>query len=273
MLYKYFDKVKYNCFYLVGSGTGIAKSSLISGCKNASNINLFIQQFNLHDYNKVMFNCLLDASYHIAGYGQSNEEAITRALGESIERYAYMSMYFFIKNKIVYSSYNELAKKSAILPLDYINICKVGNKLCKDLMRDENINWIKLLNFCTNKEIYYPVDLICSQKNMKKIIVPNMSTGTAVHITQKKALLNAMIEQLQIHLFLTYWYGGQKFKKVIWEEICSEELKKIIYSCFTDINEVEIEILYCGIKEIDFKTFITIIKGKKRYPYCAIDNM
>lgn len=270
MLYKYFDKVKQNCFSLVGSGTCIAKSSLASGSKNASNINLYVQQFNLHDYNKVLFNTSADASYHIAGYGQSNEEAITRALGETVERYAYMSMYFLIKDKIINASYEELVKKSDVLPLEYINICKVNNKLCTDLLNDEKTNWLELVNLCNNKKMYYPVDLICSQKGQRKISIPNMSTGTAVHISQQKALLNAMIEQLQIHLFLTHWYSGIKFKRVDWKKTCSKELEKIVNSCFTNESEVEIEILYCGIKEINFKTFVTILKGKTRYPFCAI---
>ena len=270
MEYKYFDKVKQNCFYLAGSGPCLAKSSLANGSKNASKINLFVQQFNLHAYNKVMYDCLADASYHIAGYGQSNEEAITRALGETVERYAYMSMYFFIKDKIIKDTYENLIKKSDVLPLEYVNICKIDNKLCTDLSKNETTNWIELFNFCSNKKIYYPVDLICSQKDKVKISVPNMSTGTAVHITQSKALLNAMIEQLQIHLFLTNWYSANKFRVVRWKETCSPELKKIFNSCFTDMNEVEIEILYCGIEEINFKTFVTVIKGKKRYPFCSI---
>ena len=100
MIYNNFEKVKYNISELAGSCLGLARPEVLSGNRNISNIKMSILQLSIPNYYRTMFNNNVEMSYHISGYGQSNEEAITRVLGETIERYSFMSFYWLIKNRI-----------------------------------------------------------------------------------------------------------------------------------------------------------------------------
>lgn len=271
MLYNNFDKVIYNFHELLGSGLGIARPELLLGNRNASNINMSILQLSIPNYYQTMFNSKTEMSYHISGYGQSNEEAITRVLGEPIERYSFMSFYWLIKNQIKKNSWDKLhaGKKAEVLPFELINIVDEKNKFFHHLNKSDEVTWVKLKNLCKNNDVYYPLQILCNEDGSEKLYYPSMSTGTATHVNYENALINAMTEQLQIHLFLTAWYGLRKLPVLNWEKSLSSSLDKIFKDTF-DFSKVSITVLDCSLKEIGFYNYIAFVKNKEnKAPYCA----
>ncbi|MBQ9239008.1 MAG: YcaO-like family protein [Treponema sp.] len=253
---------------MLASGIGLAKASVVSGGRNASGIQMSVQQLTIPDYHKVMFRSDTQATYHIAGYGQSNEEALTRVMGETIERYSFMSSYHVLKDALVHASYAEL--RETALPLSLINVTKDDDAYFKHRDESTPLLWLQLYNYCTARAVYYPFCLIGNEPSTTQMVFPAMSTGTATHVSLEHALLNAMVEQLQIHAFMTAWYGMRALPVVNWEPFISKALRTVIEKTFT-AHSFEIIVLDCSIAECDFKNYITILKNKNgQYPYCAI---
>lgn len=271
MIFNDFEKVKNNYFELLGSGLGLAKPEILIGNRNSSKIKMSIMQLSIPSYFKIMNNTLYDMSYHISGYGQSNEEALTRCLGETVERYSFMSSHWLIKDRLITSTYNELKtkKEADVLPLEYINIFSRNDKNFNFLEKNDIVEWIKLKNYCNSRDIYYPIALISTDISAEKYNFPAMSTGTATHISYERALINALTEQLQIHLFMTSWYGLKKMPIIDLKKIPSS-IKSILRETFSN-NDIEIIVLDCSLEEINFFNYVTILKSKNRkFPYCAI---
>lgn len=270
MMFNDFEKVKYNYFKLLGSGLGLAKPEVLTGNRNFSGIKMSVLQLSIPSYFKTMYKMSDDMIYHISGYGQSNEEALTRALGETVERYSFMSFYWLIKNRLKNSSYNDLKEENVeILPMKYINTFGENDKFFHFLNDDDITQWLKLKNYCTGQDVYYPISMITTDIFTKKHIFPAMSTGTATHISYERALVNALTEQLQIHLFMTAWYGLKKLPVVDLDKIPSA-VRKILKETFND-DAIDITILDCGLEKIGFYNYISIIKSKNgKYPYSAI---
>lgn len=270
MIYHNIEKLKYNYNKLLASGLGLANSVIVSASKNTSKINLFMYQTSIPDYHKIMFDNQNTSSYHIAGYGQTIEESLTRTLGETVERYSFMSLYHLLKDNIIKESYSELEKKAKVIPLDLINVVNSEDKYFKQLDKDAEIEWLLLKNYITNEDIYVPFFMIGSNKN-KNISLPAMSTGTATHISQQKALINAFTEAFQLDAFMNAWYGSKKLKKIDITKIKSKEFNIVLEKTFKKIDNLEIIVLENPFRNTKFKNFITIIKSKEnKYPYCSV---
>lgn len=267
MIFKDINKLKYN---YMGSGVGLASPFIVSASKNTSNINLLIQQLTIPDYHKVMFNNQNCSSYHIAGYGQSYEETLTRVLGETVERYSFMSSYFLLKDQIVNSSYEELSEKNQVLPIQLINCVEDRNNIFNNVTDNTKIDWILLTELFSNTKYYVPFCLVAGKRD-GILPLPSMSTGTATHLTQKKALINSLTEIFQLDTFMNTWYGSKRLKRVKIEKDFSDAFDSIIHKTFMNKEKVEIIILEDSFKDSKFKNFITILKSRKNeYPYCAV---
>ena len=59
-----------------------------------------------------------------------------------------------------------------------------------------------------------------------------MSTGTATHITEKKALINALSEAYQLDAFMHAWYGNKKLKQINLNNKFSPSFNSIINKTF-----------------------------------------
>ncbi len=263
-------RLKYNYRKLLGSGVSLANPFVVSASKNLADINLFVHQLSIPDYHKVMFNNQKSSSYHIAGYGQSCEETLTRVLGETIERYSFMSSYFLLKDDIILNTYNNLSSNNQILPLELINVVNENNQYFQALDKNTEIEWMLLENILLHEKVYVPFSMIGS-KQFTTSPIPAMSTGTATHITEKKAIINALTEIFQLDAFMNAWYGEVKLKKIDLQENFSDSFHHIIDKTFKNKREIEIIVLENNFRDTKFKNFITIIKSKNgKYPYCSV---
>ena len=274
MNYNNFEKLKFNIKELLGSGVGVAHPFIKSGLENYSNIKMKIQQVSLPNYHNVMFNSLRNesVSYHISGYGSSHKEAITRTMGEAIERYSFMSSYHLIKNKIKVESYKNLIDNGYnTLPLRFLNITPISNDYFVHVNENDELEWVELFNYVKHENIYIPIQFICSDRTEKKLGIPTMSTGTATHVSYENALLNAMIEAFQINCFMKAWYLKQPLKQIEWKGFVSTEFMDLYNSMFGDMTDTDIKVLHNPLEETCFNNFITVISNKKvGFPLYAV---
>ena len=274
MIYNNYERLKYNIQELLSSGIGFAHPFIKSGAENYSGIKMFIQQISLPNYHNVMFNSLSNESisYHISGYGASNKEAITRTMGEAVERYSFMSSYHLVKRDIKIASYKGLIENGyKALPLKFLNITPINNGYFTNVEETDELEWIKLFNYKEHESIYVPIQLICSDRTGKKIGIPAMSTGTATHVNYENALLNAMIEAFQIDCFMKAWYLDKPLKQIEWKDYVSVEFMNLYDSIFNFMTDTDIKILYNPMEGTEFNNFITIISNKSLgFPLYAV---
>lgn len=168
----------------------------------------------------------LEMQYHLAGYGSTNEEALTRLTGESVERYAaIMSMKLF-EERLVYATYKELSSRNRCLPLEYLGILDSSQQEMISRMmprysalpptENDVIAWLACPSLVQpSKDIYVPAQLmflgfLSNENYLDKMYCPSFSTGTAAHVSLDQALLNALIEAVQIDAFILNWYTERK---------------------------------------------------------------
>lgn len=267
MIQKNIDKVLQNYHCLLGSGVCLARPSVIYGGNNISNINLKIQQLSMADYHKVMYKTNAVAAYHIAGYGQSYEETLTRAMGETIERFSFMELHHLFSDEfLIEGSYDDLKNKYKIIDKCFFSPIEDKTGRFCNFSESSIYKWIELINYSDNSKILYPMFLVAGNKNMENLILPTMSTGTAVHITYIEALINAITEALQIDCFMKFWYGKIPLPQVEWRDYVSVGFEKCIRSVFPNEDDFEIIVLDCSLGIEGFFNYITIIKNKNNKP-------
>ncbi len=167
---------------------------------------------NLNNFEHHIYGEKRKFSYHLSGYGSTYNESILALMGESVERYAFVSQIKYHKYK--YGSYIEMCKNTEI-DFSYINIH--NNNDAKINEKDE-ISWVEMINIHTLKKSYVPTQLVLPASyptiDNKKYILDTVSTGTAAHETFLKALECATYELLQLDSFNMWWYLGYEEKKI-----------------------------------------------------------
>lgn len=164
----------------------------------------------------------LQVQYHLSGYGLSNEEALVKLLGESVERYGAMAAIRLVDDEFRYASRRELTAEGPCLPLEYLGIldaeqqARLGGKLRRYCDRppteDDVIAWVRCPSLVRPGEsLWVPVQLFflgftSSPQHGDLLFTPSFSTGTAAHVSLEKALRNALIEAVQIDAFILNWY-------------------------------------------------------------------
>ncbi|EJO5349007.1 YcaO-like family protein [Clostridium botulinum] len=277
-----FNNILENFKELSGNQSGILEAS----CMPVVNFNgdVFLKSItgNMPDYHKQVFNKDVSMQYHIIGYGSHYEEALIKYTGESIERYSSIMAPTLLKDRIIYKSYKELSKNNKVMPLKYIDVFtenqirkahKLNVSICdKKVHEDDIIGWIKcpsLLN--KGEQIYVPAKMMFvgyeEDKDKGEInFIPSFSTGTAAHKSLKKALLNALIEYIQIDSFMIKWYTKGKCSLV---KIDDENVSKVLEDVNLGENSpYEIIPIYMALKECPIHNFGVFLRRKdNKLPY------
>lgn len=164
----------------------------------------------------------MQVQYHLSGYGLTNEEALVKLMGESVERYAAMVAIRMVDDGFRYASRRELAAEGPCLPLEYLGIldpqqqAMLGSRLHRYCDRppteDDVIAWVRCPSLVRpGEEVWVPAQLFflgftTSPEHGDLLFTPSFSTGTAAHVSLEKALRNALIEAVQIDAFILNWY-------------------------------------------------------------------
>lgn len=275
--YPYLDHVMEEYRHMAGGQGGILQGIIAPMVKIPPEPHLRSMTGNMPNYHKLTFNDpTKDVQYHISGYGLYNEEAFIKFLGESVERYAPIVTESLFKTNAVYASYNEIKKRGKVLPLEYINIFSPEQQRMMHMMlkpyserhitEDDVISWINcpsLLN--PGENIWVPLQMMfvgfVKDETKKELwVTPSFSTGTAAHRTVNKALLNAIVEYIQIDAFVLSWYTEHKCKRILIDDpVIQRTLEKVGLG---ENSPYEIIPLYMTLPDLDLPSVMVILKRK-----------
>ncbi|MFF4371591.1 YcaO-like family protein [Streptomyces sp. NPDC001594] len=168
----------------------------------------------------------MQMQYHLAGYGSTHEEAVTRLTGEAVERYAAIMAMPLFADRIEYASYRALSSRHRVAPLELLGVFDAGQqeRIARMMPRyspvppgeDDVIAWIACPSLTRpGEEVYLPAQLVFLGFRSEpvagdKLFTPSFSTGTAAHVSLDKALLGALVEAVQIDAFILNWYTDAK---------------------------------------------------------------
>lgn len=243
--YPYFEHVMGEFRHLAGGQSGILQGIIAPMVKMPPEPHLRSMTGNMPNYHKLTFDDpSKEVQYHISGYGLYNEEAFTKFMGESVERYAPIATESLFKQNAVYDSYRNMQKRGKVLPLEYINIfSEKQQKMMHAMMpaysdrhitEDDIVSWVSCPSLVhPGENVWVPMQLmfvgfVKNEEKNETWVSPSFSTGTAAHRTINKALLNALIEYVQIDSFIISWYTGRKCRRIeIDDPVILDALEKV----------------------------------------------
>ncbi len=284
--YPSYDHIINQYKYIGGSQTGIMHGILAPMVHMPPEPCLKSITGRMPNYHKITYNDPhKHVEYHLSGYGIYNEEALIKLIGESVERYAPVGTEKIFRDRVVYKSYKDMTKLGKVMPLEYLNIfSSQQQKVLSDIMpvyssnpatEDDIIGWIKCPSLVNPKQdVWVPMQMLSigfvkNEQKGEKFFTPAFSTGTASHRSLKKALLNALVEYVQIDAFVISWYTMQKAKRVIVDD---PNVLKCFESCGLGKNSpYEVIPLLVTLPDMDLPVYIVILKRKdKKLPYLIV---
>jgi thiazole/oxazole-forming peptide maturase SagD family component len=251
---------------------GILQSLMVSPARLGKKIRIKSITGQMPYYHRVLVDPLFDLQYHLAGYGTSYEEALIRYVGEGIERNSSIVSIYPLQDRIRYASHNEISRDGRVIPLEYLNLFssndykRLGAGKLRTLSRlgsEDKVGWLKCPSlFDPEQEVWVPVQMLFAGYRVRvdqgeASFLPSFSTGTAAHTSFSKALLNALLEVLQIDALMVHWYTCTKVPKVIVDNLALGQLLK---------NFSEFEILVTdlsGIAAVRTHVFGTALLNKR----------
>jgi ribosomal protein S12 methylthiotransferase accessory factor len=209
---------------------------------------------------------LIDWGMFTYGSSLDLDDALSRALGEFLERY---TLLVYKERKILQSSVKKLAKsKKCFLHLDSISVFSDSQKKWFpefDYDDESRFGWLKSKSIFSGKEILIPAQAVFWNYNFTKnnyrepiLLEPN-TNGAGGYYTLTKAILGGLYELIQRDGFLIYWLNKLSPLQIDKNSIWDEEIRNFL-------NEAE----DCGL-EVIFLSTVTDLE----IPSCiclVIDN-
>lgn len=169
-------------------------------------------------FEKYVFPDSTKFSYHLSGYGTKFNEAFASFLGESAERFSFVSQMPRLAHISLRASYRQMQSDfpGKVCPLELINSYFPKGKAKNYIFQDDPLLWVPMISLRhPSEKVYLPLQQVCPdlEADEKKFLPSAVSTGTASGETFSKALESACIEALQIDSFNLWWYAGFKGKE------------------------------------------------------------
>ena len=200
---------------------GITQSLLVSPLRFSEGLDLRSITAQMPPYHKVLLDPDLNLQYHLGGYGTFHEEALTRLAGEAVERYSLLVAPCTLGERIRYATYEEISRSGRVIPLEYLRLFSESDyvKLNRGRHRDmkaiepgDVVGWLQCPSlFDPESDVWVPAQMLfVGYKHSAEAgeigFTPAFSTGTAAHVTIEKALLNALLEIVEIDALMLRWY-------------------------------------------------------------------
>lgn len=151
------------------------------------------------------------AKFH-NGFGASlsKEIALSKAVGESLERY-FMARYR--QSDFSLGTYANLSRRHTILDLENLNGFTDEQKRMFpefDFSPDSSIRWTEGTLYASGKRVLLPAQTVFWNyiHNNEKVLLKNTTSGCAGHFTRDEAILSALLELIQRDAFLIYWLNN-----------------------------------------------------------------
>ncbi|WP_432590363.1 YcaO-like family protein [Streptomyces sp. HD1123-B1] len=267
-----------------GNQGGILPGMLVSPAAVAGEPNLRSATAAMPQYHRLALqDPHMQMQYHLAGYGSTNEEAVTRLTGESVERYAAMMAMPLFQHRIEYASYRSLSSRHRCMPLELLGIFEPAqqeriagmmHRYSPELPKEDDvIAWIACPSLTRpGEEVYLPAQLVflgfrSNAEYGDKLFTPSFSTGTAAHVSLDKALLSALIEAVQIDAFILNWYTDAK-APVIEPDADGREL--LTAAGLEPDGPYEVRATYLTRPELSLPNVgVTLVRRDRELPYIA----
>ena len=156
-------------------------------------------------------------SYHIGGVGLSLDDAVIRTLGETAERYAQLSAEIYRANDIRFATSDELsAAGHRVIPDAQLALFEPSQHARPGFpfvpfRPDMPIGWVEGSSLVGRHACWIPAQAVFVGYQARDHlgegrIYSGVTTGTAAHRTHDCALLNAILELVQIDCAMGHWY-------------------------------------------------------------------
>lgn len=250
---------------------GIMQSMMVSPASSGKGIRVKSVTGQMPHYHRVLVDPTSNLQYHLAGYGTNYEEAMIRYVGEGIERYSSVVSVYPLQSRVRYATFDEISQEGTVVPLHYLNLFseddyrRLGKGKLRTLSRlgpGDKVGWLKCPSlFAPDKEIWIPLQMLFVGYRVRveegeASFLPSFSTGTAAHTSFAKALLNALLELIQIDALMLQWYTKIKAPKVIIDDA-------VLGGLLEQLSEFEVLVTdLSGIAAADTHVFGTALLSK-----------
>lgn len=180
-------------------------------------------------------------AYHIGGSGLCVEEAMIKTLAESVERYSHFMVNYSDKFECVYKSYRDMkASDQNVIDLTLLQLFseKQFNQEhfpFQSYNQESLVGWVKLSDLNHGKNVWVPAQMLfvgysLNHNHHEMRHFPSVTTGTAVHTDYDQALLNALMELIQIDATMGHWYSKSIAPKILLDNR-ARFMKNILQKC------------------------------------------
>ena len=270
---------------ICGQHAGILESSIAVNNRRPEDVGLYSLFGKMPNYHKVIIHPDSEVEYHLVGYGLYFEESLIRLLGEGIERYALMVAPNFLRDQIKYASYYDIQKEGVVIPWELMNIYsdedynRLNNRGLTHLQKlDKNsiIGWISCPSLLeTGKEVWIPAQMLFTGYKIdteisEKRFIFGYSKGSSAHTDFKKALLNAILETIEVDPFIVKWYT---MKPSIYTIVYDYTLINALPGIFGENTSFEVLPLLLNLEDTPGYVFgVTLINKKEENPFIVFGS-
>jgi len=175
--------------------------------------------FSLRDliYEKLSIEADL-SDLHAGGKGISPQTCILSSIGEFCERFLGSLIYFEVRDKLIYGSYEDLINRRfmCLNPSDFKLFDKRIQKNINpytEFSPYSKLRWIKCRRFLSDEELWVPAQLILPFYILEKeedLIGYATSGGLSFHYNKKEAVFRSILEIIERDALNVGWYCNIK---------------------------------------------------------------
>ncbi len=190
------------------------------------------------------------AQYHVGGYGLTPTDALTKAIGEAIERMGHVSSIPVIRHHIgssdgpyvapqQFQQFSDDQWASAGFPYQQVDVGQ--------------ISWVDALDTRTFDLVYVPrqLALVGSRPEDEPPINLAVTTGTAAHTSYKVAFFKAVLELIEIDTVMGYWYGNTQPHRVTVNFETTPRLSQMLRRYRSSLNRQDTHFEFYWLPQID----------------------
>lgn len=166
-------------------------------------------------------------AYHIGGGGLLLGEALVRCFGETAERYAHFVWQPYGAPGLTYTTYNELVAcgEQVIAPrkLRFFTDEQHADPELPygEFAADAPLGWVRLSCLTGGEPCWIPAHALIVGFRRRPDELPLISavtTGTAAHTDPDQALVNALLEIVQIDAAMGHWYSRARAPRIVLDQ-------------------------------------------------------
>jgi thiazole/oxazole-forming peptide maturase SagD family component len=162
--------------------------------------------------------------YHIGGSGVMVEEALIRALGETVERYAQFVAGVARQHPVTMATHAEMARRGRVVPAESLRFF-TDEQLARPgfpfhpFDPDMPLGWVEAPSLLDGGTLWVPAQLVLvgyapDRHAGERRLLASVTTGSAAHTRTDRATLNALLELVQIDAAMGHWYSARRAPRI-----------------------------------------------------------